>query len=103
MTIYNKTIVRAGKLITLALIVFLLLFNDIFAESTKEKELDGFKLWIQNCGRCHNYRGLNEFNDSQWEIIIKHMRVTANIQGKESRAILKRKRVKGYSEVPKNE
>jgi mono/diheme cytochrome c family protein len=89
MTIYNKTIVRSGKLITLALIVLLILSHNIFAQSNKEKELDGFKLWIQNCGRCHNYRGLNEFNDSQWEIIIKHMRVTANIPGKESRAILK--------------
>lgn len=56
---------------------------------SEEKELSGAKLWSQNCGRCHNFRGIHEFNDSQWDIIVTHMRGIANLPGDQARAILK--------------
>jgi len=60
-----------------------------YAEDKKETELSGSDLWAQNCGRCHNFRGPQEFNDSQWNIIVNHMRVIGGIPGNQSRAIIK--------------
>jgi len=60
-----------------------------YAEDKNETELSGSDLWAQNCGRCHNFRGPQEFNDSQWNIIVNHMRVIGGIPGNQSRAIIK--------------
>lgn len=56
-------------------------------EEMKESELSGADLWSQNCGRCHNYRGPQEFNDAQWEIIVSHMRIIGGIPAAQARAI----------------
>lgn len=58
-------------------------------EERKESELSGADLWSQNCGRCHNYRGPQEFNDAQWEIIVSHMRIIGGIPAAQARAITK--------------
>lgn len=42
----------------------------------------GAKAWADNCGRCHNIRSPREFSDKNWSLIVKHMRVRANIPGK---------------------
>ena len=60
-----------------------------YAEDKNETELSGSELWAQNCGRCHNFRGPQEFNDSQWNIIVNHMRVIGGIPGNQARAIIK--------------
>lgn len=39
----------------------------------------GAKAWSENCGRCHNLRRPNELGDSEWHIVVTHMRVRANI------------------------
>lgn len=60
-----------------------------YAEDNNETELSGSGLWAQNCGRCHNFRGPQEFNDSQWNIIVSHMRKIGGIPGNQARAIIK--------------
>ena len=48
----------------------------------------GAQLWSENCGRCHNLRSPTEFSNSEWGIIVHHMRVRANLTGEESDKIL---------------
>lgn len=49
---------------------------------------DGAALWSRHCGQCHNKRSPEKFSDSQWEVVVQHMRVRANLTGKEAAAIL---------------
>lgn len=52
-------------------------------------ELDGAKVFEQNCGRCHLPRQPKERSDRQWKIIMAHMRVRANLTAEEQEAVLK--------------
>ncbi len=47
----------------------------------------GAALWQANCGVCHNFRSPAEFSDGQWEVIVQHMRVRANLPAADARAI----------------
>ncbi len=49
---------------------------------------DGARAWVQNCMRCHNVRDPQERSDREWEIIVHHMRVRANLTADEHRLIL---------------
>jgi len=49
----------------------------------------GVELWAENCGRCHNIRPPEEFSAAQWDVIVHHMRLRANLTGEESREIVK--------------
>ena len=51
-------------------------------------QIGGARLWEQNCMRCHNYRTPASLSDRQWEIVMHHMRVRANLTGEEHRQIL---------------
>lgn len=82
---------KTNILIISSLIMLIMPFalhNKGFSEE-KQQELSGSELWSQNCGRCHNYRGIHEFDDAQWEVIVSHMRSVGNIPGDQARAILK--------------
>ena len=57
----------------------------LMAESVRK---DGARTWEQNCMRCHNLRPPNERSDREWEIIVHHMRVRANLTAEEHRLIL---------------
>ncbi len=62
------------------------------SESSKDgKSLDdgpdAAKLWAQNCTRCHNSRPAKTFSDAQWDTIVHHMRVRANLTGSDARLI----------------
>ena len=46
------------------------------------------ELWSNNCMRCHNIRPPTMYNDVQWDVIVHHMRLRANITGQEQRAIV---------------
>ena len=48
----------------------------------------GAKLWAQNCIRCHNIRNPASLSDRQWEIVLHHMRVRANLTADEHEMIL---------------
>ena len=50
-------------------------------------QLSGQELWSMNCQRCHNMRPPTMYSDAQWDVIVHHMRVRANITGAEQRAI----------------
>jgi cytochrome c5 len=49
----------------------------------------GVQLWSDNCARCHNSRPPNEFSAAQWDAIVHHMQLRANLTGEEARAIVK--------------
>ncbi len=56
---------------------------------TKDGPLQaGALLWSQNCMRCHNFRNPQERSDREWDVIVHHMRVRANLTAKEHRLIL---------------
>lgn len=48
----------------------------------------GAQLWADNCMRCHNLRPPTQFSNNEWQIIVHHMRVRANLTGEEERDIL---------------
>ena len=48
----------------------------------------GADLWGANCARCHHMRSPSEFSDAEWEVVMLHMRVRANLTGEETRKIL---------------
>lgn len=54
------------------------------AESGKS----GMQLWSENCVRCHNDRSPASYNDAQWDVVMMHMRVRANLTAEEHRKIL---------------
>lgn len=45
------------------------------------------ELWSDNCIRCHNSRSPSEYSDREWDAIILHMRVRANLGADDARAI----------------
>ena len=49
--------------------------------------LSGEELWSNNCQRCHNLRSPAMQTPVQWQIIVHHMRVRANLTGSDARAI----------------
>jgi hypothetical protein len=58
------------------------------ASSDSYMGLTGEELWSNNCLRCHNIRPPTMYGNAQWDVIVHHMRIRANITGKEQRAIV---------------
>ena len=50
-------------------------------------QLSGQELWSMNCQRCHNMRSPVMYTDAQWQVIVHHMRIRANLTGQDARAI----------------
>src|SRR5215831_17903159 len=50
--------------------------------------LTGEELWSNSCLRCHNIRPPTMYGNAQWDVIVHHMRLRANITGQEQRAIV---------------
>src|SRR5215468_1062124 len=48
----------------------------------------GAELWGRNCGHCHNIRSPSSYSDAQWEVVMLHMRVRANLTPEEHKKIL---------------
>lgn len=46
------------------------------------------ELWAAHCARCHNLRQRTEFSPAQWAVVVNHMRVVADLPGKDYRALL---------------
>jgi mono/diheme cytochrome c family protein len=57
------------------------------AADVASSEKPGAQLWAENCGRCHNIRPPGSFDDAQWETIVQHMRLRADLTGVEARKI----------------
>jgi nitrate/TMAO reductase-like tetraheme cytochrome c subunit len=60
--------------------------NDVSASGSRN-EPSGEELWSNNCQRCHNLQSPAMFSPMQWDIIVHHMRVRANLTGADQRAI----------------
>lgn len=41
----------------------------------------GARSWADHCERCHNLRDVQDFPDFEWEVVVTHMRVRANLPG----------------------
>ena len=48
----------------------------------------GPQLWAQNCGHCHNIRSPSSYSDAQWDVVMLHMRIRANLTAREHKEIL---------------
>jgi len=57
------------------------------AASRSRNEPNGQELWSNNCQRCHNLQSPAMYSPAQWDIIVHHMRVRANLTGADQRAI----------------
>jgi hypothetical protein len=95
--------VNRSHLAALVLLIFATASWNVFAGSKTSREtatessstvkgdssiqLSGQELWSMNCQRCHNMRSPAMYSDAQWDVIVHHMRVRANITGAEQRAI----------------
>jgi hypothetical protein len=53
------------------------------------KKLTGAELYAMNCNRCHPERYATEFTTAQWQTIMLHMRVRANLPAAQAKEILK--------------
>ena len=53
------------------------------------KKLTGAELYAINCNRCHPERYANERTPAQWETIMLHMRVRANLPAEQAREVMK--------------
>src|SRR5204863_455128 len=56
------------------------------ATTDSNLQLGGQQLWSMNCQRCHNMRSPIMYSNAQWDVIVHHMRVRANITGADARA-----------------
>ncbi len=62
---------------------------ELIAMREEKQHQAGALAWTQNCMRCHNLRNPNERSDREWEVIVHHMRVRANLTAEEHRLILR--------------
>jgi hypothetical protein len=59
------------------------------ADEEAPLESAGARLWAENCIRCHNMRTPDSLSDRQWEVVMQHMRVRANLTAREQEQILR--------------
>jgi cytochrome c1 len=53
------------------------------------RKITGAELYAINCNRCHPERYANERTPAQWETIMLHMRVRANLPAEQAREIVR--------------
>jgi nitrate/TMAO reductase-like tetraheme cytochrome c subunit len=58
------------------------------AGADSQMEVSGQELWSMNCRRCHNIQPSTMYSEAQWDVIVHHMRVRANLTGADQRAIV---------------
>ena len=58
-------------------------------EAAERKALvrQGARLWGPYCGSCHNPRPAGERSPAEWDVIMLHMRVRANLPAQDAHAI----------------
>lgn len=83
---------RLGWMLPIAITVFrLLLPSTALAEDEAERKAlvrQGARLWSPYCGACHNARPPAERSPVEWDTIMMHMRVRANLPAQDARALL---------------
>ncbi len=53
----------------------------------KASEKGRSEVWGQTCGGCHYNYSPSSFNDSEWELLVHHMRQRAYLTAEEQRLI----------------
>lgn len=61
----------------------------VTSAAPKKQPLTGAELYSMHCNRCHPERYPTERTAAQWNTILLHMRVRANLPGQQARQILK--------------
>lgn len=51
-------------------------------------EKSGSQLWGETCIRCHNAPSASEYSPAQWDVIVFHMKLRANLTDDETNKIL---------------
>jgi cytochrome c1 len=62
--------------------------NSCATSSSMAWNRSGAQLWGENCLRCHNSPSPETFSDTQWDAIVLHMQVRANLTSEESKKIV---------------
>lgn len=60
----------------------------ILAAAISAGNMDGAKVFRDNCVKCHSERSPMEKTDAEWTVVITHMRTLAGMTADESRAVL---------------
>ncbi|CAM2891756.1 cytochrome c [Legionella anisa] len=81
--------------INLVFILIGIIFNGIsmsyaskLISASNSQNMNGPKLWANNCMRCHNSRAPTEYTPNQWNTIMLHMRIQGGLTKQESKEIL---------------
>lgn len=62
--------------------------NSCATSSSMQWNRSGAQLWGENCLRCHNSPSPETFSDTQWDVIVLHMQVRANLTSDEAMKIV---------------
>lgn len=49
----------------------------------------GAELWARNCLPCHNVRSPSVYSDADWDVVMQHMRIRANLAASDTETIAK--------------
>lgn len=55
---------------------------------TPAAQRGGAELWTANCAYCHHIRSPSVYSDAEWDVVVMHMRVRANLTAAEHDKIL---------------
>lgn len=82
---------RAPRLLSVALAVVAISAVAHGEEATRERKAlvrQGARQWGAACGTCHNARPAAERTPAEWDTLMLHMRVRANLPAEDARALL---------------
>lgn len=83
----TKRLLGAGALI-LALWATLLSGCSSAGKPGEPQTKGASQLWTENCLHCHGSRSPSAYSDGEWDVVMLHMRVRANLTAKEHKAIV---------------
>ncbi len=81
---------RLGSGVGALVLLLALALSTVAAENEPTETqlfLRGAKLWGAYCGLCHHARAGGEFNRLEWDTLLLHMRVRANLPAADAEAL----------------
>lgn len=89
---HHQTPYRCDRICHAAVLALALWFPQRTAPQAANQETnlvsEGARVYGNMCGRCHNPRSPLEMTDRNWTMITNHMRIRANLTGKQMRGVL---------------
>lgn len=77
------------RTLVITLGVLAILAGLVLAAAVVAKDMDGAKVYRDNCTKCHTERSPMEKTDAEWTVSVTHMRTVGGLTADESRAVLK--------------